>query len=307
MYKIYIRRFLAPSDWPDAGVLHEEEQLIYEIPSAFETDYAFLDPKVKNEMGKAGSFEFGMESSNPWYSSLLQLKSMMRVVYDDETVFFGRVLTIDTDMWGKRKVHCEGALAFLLDTMMEPVKEEDREKIGLKKYVEDLINSHNRVLTDEPAKKFELGEVYGHYSSSIEEYMKPDYDGVERKFGVGSWTSTLNCLEDLTSKYGGYWRARYNDQDGKLYLDWLRDVFDPNVIDQPLELADNIVDMSESVDVNGIFTVLIPEGTKNGQSLYLDDVPKTIKKVKVTEKPEKKAPIGPGLGTWVDGQGMSFD
>ena len=117
----------------------------------------------------------------------------------------------------------------------------------------------------------------------------------------------MNCLEDLTSKYGGYWRARYNDSNGKVYLDWLCNFFDPAVLNQPLEISENIIDISNTVDVNGIFTVLIPEGSKNGQSLYLDDKPKTVQKIKVTSNPQKKTPVGPGLGNWVDGQGISFD
>lgn len=306
MYQVYIRHFLPPEGYPvmPGQTIIEQEELMYELPRDYQGDDVITEPKVKNEMGKAGSFEFGMEQNNPWYSSLIQLTTLMRVKYDDETIFFGRVLAIDTDMWGKRKVHCEGALAFLLDTMMEATKEEDREEISLQKYVEDLIGTHNRLTTDEPSKNFEIGQVPGHYSNSISDDMKPDTDGVSRKYGSSSWTSVMNCLEDLTSKYGGYWRARYNDNNGKIYLDWLRNFFDAEIINQPLELTENIIDISNTVDVNGIFTVLIPEGSKNGQSIYLDDIPKTITKVPVTINPEPKEPIGPGLGPWVAGQGV---
>ena len=306
MFQVLIRHFLAPRGQSDMGRLVETEELMYELPADYPDENTLVDPKVKNEMGKAGSFDFSMEQDNPWYSSLCQMTTLMRVKYNDETIFYGRVLAIDTDMWGKRTVHCEGALAFLLDTMMEATKEEERKKISLNTYVKDLIDTHNKLVNDEPSKKFEYGQIPGYYSNNIPSVMRPE-TATDRKFGSGSWTSVMNCLEDLTSKYGGYWRARYNDEDDKLYLDWLCNFFDPEVINQPLVVTENVIDMSNTVDVNGIFTVLIPEGSKNGDSLYLDDKPKTVRKVKVTPQPVKKEPIGPGLGNWVDGQGMSFD
>lgn len=404
MYKIYIRHFVPPRGWegPNETII-ETETLMYDYPVEYPEDGILIDPKVKNEMGKAGSFEFGMEQNCPWYSSLLQMTTLLRVQYDDETIFYGRVLAIDTDMWGKRQVHCEGALAFLLDTLIIATKEEEREKISLETYVKDLIDSHNNLVANEPNKQFHYGQIPGYYSQDIPAVMRPESE--ERKFGSGSWTSTMNCLEDLTSKYGGYWRARYEVEDfvdaigqwgmgnidlnnrivvhnqdgsistelsfstniddkevllptiingviyseedaiayyetsgeylgkfdtveeaedyaerlherqewyysgqgkvGTLYLDWLLNMFDPVVVDQPLRLTENIIDISGTVDVNGIFTVLIPEGTKNGKPLYLDDVPKTIVKIPKPKKP--KVPIGPGLGVWVDGQGMAFD
>ena len=296
MYEVYIRHFVDSS-----GRIVDTETLMYRIPSEYPEDEVLIDPKVKNEMGKAGSFEFSMEQNNPWYSSLEQITTMIRVKYDDETIFYGRVLAIDVDMWGKKKVHCEGALAFLLDTLIIATKEEERKKISLETYVKDLIDSHNGLVTDDPNKHFEYGEIPGYYSASIPASMRPKSE--ERKFGSSSWTSTMHCMEDLTSKYGGYWRARYNDSNGKLYLDWLLDMFDPTPNNQPLQLAENIIDMSSTIDVNGVFTVLIPEGTKNGKSLYLDDIPKTVVTKKIKKK--KKTPIGPGLPDPV--QGMAFD
>jgi len=387
MYKIYMRHFLAPESWIDAGSMVEEETLIYELPGDYPQDEVFLDPKVKNEMGKAGTFEFGMEMTNPYYACLNQMTTLIRVEYDEDTIFYGRVLAVDTDMWGKRQVHCEGALAFLLDTLIIATKEEEREEISLADYVKSLIGSHNNMVADEPNKRFHYGQIPGYYSDTIPDFMKPV--GERRKFGSGSWTSTLNCLEDLTSKYGGYWRARYDEYvdpigqfgegnidlnnrtvvhnpDGTistenpfstriedeevllptiingevvtedvaiahykdtgeylgkfstapeanryaqdlherqdwfyhgepemkvLYLDWFLNMFDPTPNNQPMRLTENIVDMSGTVDVNGIFTVLIPEGVKKGKPLYLDDIPKTVTKTK--RKKRDKDPPGP--------------
>ena len=286
MYQIYIRHFYPPAG--RSGGIIEAEELMYEIPAEYPEDEGLIDPKVKNEMGKAGSFEFAMEQTNPWYGSLCQMTTIMRVKYDDETIFYGRVLAIDTDMWGKRTVHCEGALAFLIDTLMEATKEQERKKISINTYIKDLIDSHNNLMGDEPNKKFNCGQIPGYYSLGIPEEMKPEA-AEDRTFGVSSWTSILNALEDLTSKYGGYMRARYDDSDNNLYLDWFRNYYDPDIVNQTLEVSENIIDISGTVDVNGVFTVLIPEGTANGKPIYLDYREKVVTKVPIqpTPKPDE--------------------
>ena len=271
MYKIYIRFFRAPRGYAHPGELVEDEVLMQEIPMTYpERGSVIEEPKVKTEMGKAGSFEFSMEPDCIWYPCMIQLRTLMRVTYDDETLFYGRVLSMDTDMWGKRKVHCEGALAFLIDTLMAATKEDDREEISVAEYIRNLIDTHNSCLEDDQNKRIELGQVPGHYTDNIPFDMKPDDQHEFKKFGTGSWTTILNCLEDLTSQYGGYLRIRYDDNTGKMHLDWLRNYFNPQVNNQPLRVSENIIDMSGTIDVNNIFTVLIPEGTKNGTSLYLD-------------------------------------
>lgn len=246
----------------------DKPELMYEIPGDYPEEELLIDPKVKNEMGKAGTLEFAMQPCNPWYTALMQMRTRLRVDLDQNTIFYGRVLSIDTDMYGKRTVHCEGALAFLLDTLMESTKEEERQKITLEAYVKSLVDSHNNVVGDETWKKFGYGEIPGFYSSSIKSEQKP-VETEEKKFGTSSWTSVLNCFEDLTSKYGGYLRATHKN--GVNYLDWLRYYYNPVKNDQPLQVGENIVDLSSTVDVNGMFTALIPEGTKNGKSLYMDD------------------------------------
>ena len=64
-------------------------------------------------------------------------------------------------------------------------------------------------------------------------------------------------------------------------MDWFRNYYEAEILNQPLELTENIINLSNTVDVNGIFTVLIPEGTRNGEPLYLDFVQKTVTKVKI--------------------------
>jgi hypothetical protein len=69
MFQVYIRHFLAPKGQSDMGRLVETEELMYELPADYPDENTLIDPKVKNEMGKAGSFDFSMEQDNPCFSN----------------------------------------------------------------------------------------------------------------------------------------------------------------------------------------------------------------------------------------------
>ena len=139
------------------------ETLIQTIP--IDGEPVMLQPRVKVEMGKAGSFEFSMESASPIYNSLMQMKTMFRVTYFGETVFRGRVLTIGRTMWGTRSIHCEGDFTFLMDSHQIGTKEETRPTIGVLAYLQQIIAQHNSDMGNDNWKKFTLGEVPGQYTS----------------------------------------------------------------------------------------------------------------------------------------------
>lgn len=271
----------------DGSMIINAETLLYTIPLEASTNVMLEEPKLKQEMGKAGSFEFSMEPENPYYSALRQMKTIFTIRYDHEYIFRGRVLTIDTDVYGKKKVHCEGDLAFLLDSMFIGEREEKRQKITVNQYLTQLIENHNSMFeTEDRDKIIELGEVPGAYSSGVSDDQK--IENVSDKYGVDTWTSTLSCLEDLQNKLGGYFRTRR--EMGVVFLDWFVNYFNPTENSQPIEIGTNLMDISDTAEVDNLFTRVIPVGTKNGRDLYISEYWPTVtsghKKVKYIDVPE---------------------
>ena len=111
----------------------------------------------------------------------------------------------------------------------------------------------------------------------------------------------LNCLEEITSNYGGYLRARHVN--GVNYIDLLRYYYNPVKNDQPLRVGDNIVSISNTVDVSGMFTALIPEGSKKGKPLYLDDPRRYTVKIPVVRPKGDGEGEDEGAGGEGEGQG----
>lgn len=264
MFDIYIKNYTAAN-----GIYQTAEQLLYSIPMDPEEPNAFIDPKVTGGMGKAGAFEFRMNAGHPYYDSLCQMKTIFRVVYDGDVIFRGRVLTIDTDhLTGIKGVHCEGDLAFFLDSQIEGVPDDKRTKTDALTYINQLISAHNSQMSiGMPDKQFLLGELPGQYSSAIEtpQRLNPDNNYL---YGSGSWRDTQSALNELSDSFGGFFRTRY--QNGSVYVDWLDGYYRSAVNEQTIELGENLIDINSNSEVNNIFTALIPIGSKNGKAITIE-------------------------------------
>lgn len=269
IYSIYIKHYTMAN-----GSYTDDESYVYGVPFELDNEYVLVDPKVKGEMGKAGTFEFSLYYGHPLYNSWHPMKTMMRVEYYGYTIFYGRVLTIDIDhISSKKTVHCEGYLAFLIDSVIKGEAEEKRERTNCLAYITKLINNHNSQMAGTfPTKKFELGYLPGRYSGLDPAQEVQTDDDV--KYGSDGFTDTSSALNSLTNSFGGFLRARYVN--GTVYLDWLDSYFNDTVDDRVIEVTKNVVSLSSSEDVENIFTVVLPIGKNTSQessvesTVYLD-------------------------------------
>lgn len=263
VYSIYINYHTLNS------TLVTTETKLYDVPCSRDNPNLLSDPKVKTEMGKTGSFEFSVYYSHPYYNCWNQMKTMLRVEYFGTTIFYGRVLTIDVDhITSKKTVHCEGYLAFLMDSQQEGIPDNERPRMLGSAYVSQLINNHNaQLIYSVPSKYFAIGMVPGNYSgANADQQIKMESESL--RFGSSSWQDTASCFSSLIKEYGGYLRTRYVN--GTVYLDWLDSYFTPNVGSRVIEVGENVISMSSNAEVENIFTVLIPIG-KNATNAKSSD------------------------------------
>lgn len=106
---------------------------IYFVNSAYEKDQVLMyddtrdddglklgNPKLHIEVNAAGTLDFELPSTNVAYSRIIPMVTELHVIKDnqkthDKHIWFGRVLTINTDLYGTKTIHCEGGLAYLND------------------------------------------------------------------------------------------------------------------------------------------------------------------------------------------------
>lgn len=236
-------------------------QLIY-FP--LEEDLVINSPKLNLEMGKAGSFQFGLPPTHRYYNLLQNLKTNITVEYDGVEIFRGRVLTMNRGFNNIRQVACEGDLAYLVDSVQKGVKY----KGGTHALFRQIIANHNSRVED--SKKFTVGNItiddreviISGSSDTITKYetTKFDYEQIVLNSIVDDWMTTFDYIQDTIIEYcGGYLRTRRVGD--TTYIDLLKDYGRTSI--QKIEFGTNLIDLSEEVKSEDLYTVLIPLGEDN--------------------------------------------
>lgn len=201
-----------------------------------------FNAKLDIELNKTGSFSFTIYPSNPHYSKLKKLKSIISVYKKNRLVFKGRILNDTSRFHNEKQITCEGQLAFFIDTQQRYKKQ----TIKIFDYLTLLLENHNKYVEEE--KNFKLGNVW----ASNEEI---DVDNAD-------YCTTLEALNSLVEKHGGYLWVR-NEDDGD-YLDYLEDF---NILsNQSIEFGKNLLDFTETIKGEDIATAIIPIG-KDGLTI----------------------------------------
>ena len=262
MYDVYINKFKSGNsivtDWTR----------IMQIPASNDDGFPMSNPTVKSSEDNADSFDFSMEMNSPYYDSLLELKTLVIVDYDGDSIFFGRVLTVDnSSVYQTRRVHCEGAYGFMNDTYYEGLTENNKQKIDWSTYYSRIINNHNTMIQERSPEK---GILRGTVTIDGSTAFAPTTE--QRKYEPSSWTQTGSLISSLVSEFGGHTRVNYRN--ARNYLDWYKYYARDLGVNRPtVSVGENIIDISlSSNNIDKLFTWVTPMGdtSKNGKPVYLD-------------------------------------
>lgn len=221
-------------------------------------------PKLTLEMGKAGSLTFQIPPTNKFYNQIQQLRTIITVELDEVEIFRGRVLTNNRSFNNMRTIYCEGNLAYLVDSVQKGEKFEGTTHDLFRK----IINAHNARV--EAGKQFAIGNI-GIENRSIViagtsddivdlETDKFNYEQIAINSMVDEWQTSLDYIESTLISYcGGYLRTRRVG--GTTYIDFLENYGNTTV--QEIEFGVNMLDLTEEVSSDEVFTVLIPLGEDN--------------------------------------------
>lgn len=263
----------------------DNDKLLYQPGD--EENY-LISPKLTLEIGKSGSLDFGITSRHSLYDSLNQLTTILSVEDDNEEIFRGRVLTNIKTFNGIRQINGEGNLSYLVDSVINPQKYEGftSKNTGTRYYLHSkIIPQHNAMVDD--YKKFEVDINYVSKSLARDlfisgksddtkykeaETTKFNYKQIAINMNSGEWQTTYDHIDTHLLEYcGGYLRTRYNKNTNVTYLDWLDEddyakstpgasATKPYAINQTIEVGKNLLDLTEDVSSEDVFTVLIPLG-----------------------------------------------
>ena len=234
--------------------IYVDDKLVY-APHLSGMGFAVTSPKVEVELGKAGSAEFNLPPDNNMYNGIKKLKSEI-IVYDEkdegierDEIFRGRVLHDEKDFYNQKNVYCEGELSYLIDSVVRPYSYQG----GVENLFKQFVNSHNSQVEEE--KRFAIGQVT----------VTDPNDYITRE--SSEYPSSFDEMNSkLVNLLGGYLRPRLSG--GIRYLDYVAEYGD--ISDQTIEFGKNLLDISEYISAEDVFTVLIPLGSEqqdeNGNS-----------------------------------------
>lgn len=207
-------------------------------------DLVLISPIVKIGENTAGSFEFSIFPKHPHYEEVNELTSVITAYDGDEEIFCGRVVEITKDLYNRKKVICEGELAYFNDSIQRPAKYQG---LTVRGYLETLVNIHNQQVKNQGIDKtFKVGAV------TVQ-------DNNDYVYKYTNWESTLEVIKtDLLNTYGGYLRIR--KENGVRYIDYLADY--PNTNTQVIEFGSNLLDFTHDMVASDIVTAVIPLGAR---------------------------------------------
>lgn len=219
-------------------------------PNLVEEGYVITSGKLTTELNKAGSLEFTIPMSNPMYSKIKMLKSIITLEEDGEEIWRGRVIEETRDFYNNKKFLCEGELGFLNDILYEPYDFSDG--VTISAYFLTLIGLYE--LQCSPERLIKPGNVY--VTDPLEQvFIKSD-----------EYTDILTDLNNLLTDAGGY--VIFRKEDGVSYLDYYEKL--EEVIDQTITFGNNLIDLEEYLNGEDLFTYLFPLGKKKSKGNRVD-------------------------------------
>ena len=237
MYRIYA----------DGAILHN--------PMFSEEGRVVINPVLHEKLNTHGSLDFDIAPTNPLYNALKPRDTKIKVVSDSENnkPWFGRVISMEQGWKNIVKVHCEGELGYLCDSIVRPyVFNGSPEDL-----LDDLIDNYNGSSTR--GYTFVLGNV---------SVVDPNNYIVRSSVDAASvWDVIDDAL--FGSSLGGYIVPRYDAENDVHYVDYLSlDENDQYAVtsSQVIEFGRNLLDFLQTKDASPVITALIPYGAQRDES-----------------------------------------
>lgn len=204
-----------------------------------------INSNLDMEINASGSFDFTLLPNHPEYSRVDKPMYQIVEVLDGSGgyVWEGRITSIEVDMYAQKKVSCEGAMSFLGDTYIDPVKY-TKKLVG--DFLDDMLKVHNSKC------KHDASKIY------LRNVTKASTKKVS---GTLNYQTPLEAISTmLVKRWGGY--IKIDKVNGKLYLDYLSSPGGDN--NQAIAYGENLISFTRERDLTDVYTAVVPLGASTG-------------------------------------------
>lgn len=223
-----------------------------------------ISAKLSEELNTQGSLDMVLD--DPQNIGVL---SPIEVYDDDGLIWRGRILSISNGIDTRKTIHCEGALAYLCDTVVEPFSFRGRpdDNGNVKGLFHHFIDKHNAQLAQDDPRRFTVGQI-----------TVTDPNNYIYRSSESAMTTWEAIQSRLIETLGGYIYLSGPNLDVINYVD----DFDEQSY-QVIHFGENLIDLMHEDDANGIVTVLYAYGAQNDEE---------------HKEPEPGGPNNPGYYSW---------
>lgn len=229
------------------------------------TDDTVTDVKLTAKSNNPDYLDFTISYTHSLYNVIAEKAGFVYLYWDKELLFLGEIESIETELEGDKSVSCNGALAWLSDTVVRRYStiagEEDltapSSPAGLFQW---YITQHNEHVRDSH-KQFSVGVNQGS-ALDTNDYIYRSSTSIPE-----TWAE----IEDkLIDSLGGYVFVDYDP----LTISWYADVHDKNT--QIVDFGVNITDFSKTIDTSSQYTAVRPQGATPEKEDGATEDPKPI-------------------------------
>lgn len=234
--------------------------------------YQVGTPTLKIAENRAETASFTVYRNHPNISHLDKLSSTVEIAEGANILFRGRVIDDVMNFMGYHRITCEGALAFLNDSVVRPfafpedfLTDPDYQDAAdhgnvVEYFLGWLIDEHNAQVTAD--RQLTLGTVT---VTDPNNYITRSSE---------NYANTMEIISDklFDSDLGGHLYVRYDNTHA--YVDYV-DTFSTTSV-QDVAFRENLLDLENQIDATETYTVILPLGAKDdesGRRLTIADLP----------------------------------
>lgn len=217
--------------------VYSDDNLIYD--NVAPDDLPIIELTVDTELKGGGRAAIELPPTNPYYDSIINYKSIIRIYKDDELLFRGRALYRENDFYKNRTYTCEGELCFLNDSVHRPYLYQDSPA----NVFQNIITNHNAQV--EADKQFVVGTIT---VTDLNDYVR-----IESRYAETS----MELINKLLNSCGGYIVFTFNNE-GQRCINWLKTL--PYISSQSIVLGENLIDLNICEENTELATRIIPYG-----------------------------------------------
>lgn len=259
--------------------IYYNDSLVYDPRSANaaepgDVSFSVLDAQLRLAVGSGGQLTFTLPAGHPMIDTIELKSGIVKVVEvlpgGSSTVFLGRVIDDEMSFDNSHAYQCEGALAFLNDSVVRPGN-----FLPYAWSTEDY-NEYQAAVAAETTPAYRLGKLLAAHNAMTGGSIQlglVTVPGGAMDYKATDWLTTWERINaELLDVFGGFLSIRYSGD--TVYLDYLASTADfTDWNEQVISFGENLAEITRKTGSSETFNAVLPIQSNGDPILYPFFVP----------------------------------